>query len=66
MGNLFHSCGPAYLKHLSPHDLNRGLHGLIKHLSLDLRDRVLTYGKLNHIDKMVQYDDMPDMLEYKF
>ena len=42
-GNLFHSCGPAYLKHLSPYDLNWGLHGSIKHLSLDLRDRVLTY-----------------------
>ena len=46
MGNLFHSCGPAYLKHLSPYDLNRGLHGLIKHLTLDLRDRVLTYGTI--------------------
>ena len=23
-----------------------GLHGLIKHLSLDLRDRVLTYGTI--------------------
>ena len=22
--------------------------------------------QLNHIDKMVQYDDMPDMLEYNF
>ena len=61
-----HSCGPAYLKHLSPYDLNRGLHGSIKHLSLDLGDRVLIMEQLNHIDKMVQYDDIPDMLEYKF
>ena len=45
-GNLFHSCGPAYLKHLSPQDFNRGLHGSNKHLSLDLRDRVLTYGTI--------------------
>ena len=45
MGNLFHSCGPAY-KHLSPYDHNGGLHDLIKHLSLDLRDRVLTYGTI--------------------
>ena len=22
--------------------------------------------QLNHIEKVVQYDDMPDMLEYKF
>ena len=37
MGNLFHFCGPAYLKHLSPYDLNRGLHSLIKLLLLDLK-----------------------------
>ena len=43
----------------------RGLHGLIKHFSLYLRDRVLTYGtmKSHIIFKMVQYDDM---LEYQF
>ena len=46
MGNVFHSCGLAYLKHLSPYDLNWGLHGLIEHLSLDPRDRVLTYGTI--------------------
>ena len=46
MGKLFNLCGPAYLKHLSPYDLNRDLHSLIKHLSLDLRDRMLTYGTI--------------------
>ena len=65
MGKLFHSCGPAYLKDLSPSDLNWGLHGLIKHLSLDLRDRVLTYGTIKS-HRLVQYVDMPHMLEYNF
>ena len=46
MGNLFHSCGLAYLKHLSPQVLDRGLHGLVKHLLLGRRDRVLTYGTI--------------------
>ena len=46
MGNLFHSCGPAYLKHILPYDLNGGVHCLINHLSLDLRNRVLTYGTI--------------------